>query len=149
MAKTGYRHNRSASLPPFLPLALDVIESVAFRALPPSAAKGFIFFLRKPIKERIFYRDSRFYTWQFEFSYTEAESYGFARATWNRVLRELLAHGFIDLVSKGDLKSRRPSSSKFVLSERWRNFGTSYFDQGGWQRSFPPKYDPDSERRSP
>ena len=147
MARSAEKRNVNKKLPPFVPLPLDMLESHAYQELPHSAAKALVFFLYKPIKAHIYFRDPKFYAWQFEFTYAEAGQWGFAKATWNRCLRDLLSHGFIDLVSKGDLKSRGRSSSRFVLSQRWRNYGTLQFDKGDWQRSFPERYDPKPKDR--
>ena len=122
-------------LPPFVPLLCRMLNHKAYIDLSASAAKALPYFLWK-VKNSD-YRDERRYLEPFEFSYTEAESYGFSRKTFARVIRELVRKGFIDPYERGGLKSGGFGYNKFRLSLRWEDYGKQNFERKEWYQ-FPP-----------
>ena len=59
------------------------------------------------------------------FTYTEAALRGLDHKKFARALRELHAHGFIDVIHLGSGKQR--DFSRYALSDRWRTFETDDF----------------------
>jgi hypothetical protein len=112
-----------------------MLNSRAYRALPPSAAKALPFFLGK-VKVKHF-DQARFHE-EFRFSYGEGKRYGFAPATFSRVIQALVRTGFIDPVDKGGLRSDGKRYNLFRLSRRWELFGTIDFESLNW-KCFQPR----------
>jgi hypothetical protein len=102
---------------PHVRIEWEMLNSAAYKALPASAAKALPHFLGK-VKRG--FDDPTRYTTEFSFNYGEAKRFGFAPATFSRVIRDLMKHGFIDLVCKGGFKRGQRIKSTFRLSERWR-----------------------------
>jgi hypothetical protein len=59
------------------------------------------------------------------FTYAEAALRGLDHKKFNRALRELHVHGFIDVIYLGSGKQR--DYSRYALSDRWRTFNTNDF----------------------
>ena len=76
----------------------------------------------------------------FLFPYEEAAARGLTAKQFTRAIRELHAHGFIDVVHLGS--GLRGNPNKYRLSERWRTFGTDSFqhvafpENKDWARRF-------------
>lgn len=102
----------------------DLLNSKAYKDLPPSAAKALPYFLGK-IKRRP--DDPQKYLEEFSFSYTEARRLGFSNGTHYRNISRLIEKGFIDPVSRGGLRSFGFSSNTFRLSQRWKDYDTPEF----------------------
>jgi len=129
------RKLKGNKLPPFVPLTWQVLNSAAYKALPHSAGKALPYFLGKV---KLPYRDPRKNSTAFAFSYTEAKKYGFANATFHRVICELMSKGFIDPVDRGGLRGGGLSNSLFKLSDRWMKYGTQDFEEiEDWRKFFP------------
>jgi hypothetical protein len=111
-------------------LPWDMVTHKAYLDLPPSSCKELPFFLKK-VKRKLF--EPERYADAFEFSYREANRYGFPISTHHRTILKLMAHGFIDPVAKGGLKSEGRSCNRFRLSERWRKYGTPEFMDIQWE----------------
>jgi hypothetical protein len=75
---------------------------------------------------------------EFTFSYKEGERYGFAPATFSKIIQDLVRFGFIDPVDKGGLRGDCKSYNLFKLSKRWEEYGTTNFESLEW-RCFVPK----------
>ncbi len=116
---------KKQKLPPFVALTWEVLNSAAYKELPPSAAKALPFFLGKD--GRAVRKQGGDYTGTFEFSYGEAEAMGFATRTFARAITDLVAHGFIEMAGYGGLRGNCKSFNRFQLSGRWRNYGTALF----------------------
>jgi hypothetical protein len=123
------------SLPPFVALLWEMLNSRAYKELNSSAAKALPYFLGK---FRGAYRDPQRYKFVFPFSYSEAEWLGFASSTFSRVIQELVRKGFIDPVDKGGLRSDGKSYNLFSLSERWKEYRTARFEDADW-KCFKPR----------
>lgn len=121
--------------PPFVSLTWMMLNSDAFKKLPPSAAKALPYFLGKV--KRIWNHPSR-YIDEFTFSYREGNNLGFAFATFSKVIQSLVHYGFIDPVDKGGLRSDGKSLNVFTLSKRWESFGREDFQNIEW-RCFSPR----------
>jgi hypothetical protein len=130
--KRGKERNR---LPPFVALPWTLLNHAAWRELPPSAGKALPFFLGKV---KTGFNDPARYTTDFSFSYTEGKRYGFALATFGRIIEELVRTGFIDPVDRGGLRSDGKSYNLFRLSKRWGKYGTTDFQHIEW-REFQPR----------
>jgi hypothetical protein len=123
-------------LPPFVPLTWDMLNHKAYIELPPSAAKALPYFLGKV---KVKNGDLQKYSNEFQFSYREAQKLGFALATFSKIIGNLIKHGFIDPVSKGGLRGKGKSCNIFKLSERWRSYDKSDFEQVQWKCFFQNK----------
>ena len=86
----GKRVNKN-KLPPFVPILWEVLNSKAYHSLPYAAAKALTYFLGKV---KLPYNDSQRLSAEFAFSYSEAKSYGFALATFSKVIKDLINFGF-------------------------------------------------------
>ncbi len=108
----------------YVAITWDILNSEAFKELRHSAGKLLPYFLGKP-KKPTWYDEA--YKWPFEFSYTEARSYGFANTTFSNALDQLIGNGFVDPVEKGGIRSEGMAGSKYRLSKRWKHFGKRGF----------------------
>lgn len=127
----GRKGNR---LPPFVALPWDLLNSEAYKALPPAAGKALPYFLGKV---KVICTAPEWYIIEFSFSYTEARKYGFAIGTHSRNISRLMQNGFIDPVYRGGKKSFGMSSSVFKLSTRWKDYGSPNFKTVSWQEIMP------------
>ena len=84
-------------LPPFVALPWTMLNSKAYKDLPPSAAKALPYFLGKP---KLPFSDPGYYSVEFGLSYGEAKRLGFAPSTYSKVIQALMRAGFIDPVYK-------------------------------------------------
>lgn len=133
MPKVKKRDNR---LPPFIPILNQEMDSVAYNKLSGSAAKALPYFKR--IHGKLYKKLRAGPNDIFDFTYTEAEKYGFARRTFSRIVTELNGKGFIDIVKQGGKRGCGMSNSKYRLSERWREFGSGTFVSRPRYPSEPP-----------
>jgi hypothetical protein len=113
------RVKKKDRLPPFVPLVWDLLNSRAYKKITGSSAKALPYFIGK-IKKG--YRDPERYEESFNFSYPEAQRYGFSTATFSRIQKELKNIGFIDIVEKGGLRGKGKGYNKFRLSRRWEKY---------------------------
>lgn len=123
-------HNRS-----FCMLESDLIESEAFLNLSGKAAliclmrfhqKAFKKYLNK--KKRGLKNLTITNNGEIIFTYSEAKALGIKSAdTFNRVLKELSAKGFIDYSEIGNWYAKQPT--KFSISYRWRVYGAPDFQK--------------------
>ena len=74
----------------------------------------------------------------FSFTYREAQFRGLTPNQFARALKELCKFGFIDIKRHGS--GMRGDFSLFVISERWKKFGTSEFMQKQFPKSNPMGY---------
>ena len=119
------RFKKSKRLPPFTPILNAELRSRAYQELTGNAAKVYPYF--KKIHGILKKKSGDNYNGIFDFTYTEAEKYGFARQTFKRSIDNLIGNGFIDIVKQGGKRGCGMSNSKYRLSERWRDYGTSAF----------------------
>jgi len=118
--------------PPFVQMHWMLLNSKAYKALPPTAGKMLPYFLGK-VKLPDNFRDPAYYRTTFTFTYTEGQTYGCSRKTFYEVLRALMRYGFIDPVKKGGLRGYSRTSSVFKLSDRWKHYGTAAFVEVAWE----------------
>lgn len=123
-------------LPPFSPIFFQEMDSAAFMALPGSAAKALPYFKR--IHGRLIKKFGDDFNGIFDFTYTEAAECGFARRTFSRIIAELNAKGFIDIVKQGGKRGCGMSNTKYCMSERWRDYGKRGFMTRARYPSEPP-----------
>lgn len=121
---------------PFIWILYDEMDSVAFKALPGNAAKALTYFRRIDGRLKKKYGDD--YNGVFDFTYSEARKFGFAKSTFSRIITELSSKGFIDIVKQGGKRGCGMSNSRYRLSERWREFGTKVFMERVRFPSEPP-----------
>ena len=119
-----------SKLPPFVAMTRELLNSKAYRSLPPSAAKILPHFFDKV---RHGYNDPVRYATTFNFSYSDATRLGFGKTTFYNILRDLMKYGFIDPVKKGGLKSYGLTKNIFQLSKRWERYGFSDFREIKWE----------------
>lgn len=125
MSRRKSRNKNKVRIPPFAPILREEMTSQAYQDLPGNAAKALPYF--KWFHGVLVKKLGDDYNGIFDFTYTEAERYGFARATFNRVITALNDKGFIDIVTHGGKRSSGMSNSKYKLSERWRDYGKKVF----------------------
>jgi hypothetical protein len=130
----SFKSKRGDRLPPFVPLPWQMLNSKAFIELPPSASKALPYFFGKV---KLSFRDPQRYFAEFSFSYTEGKRYGFALATFSKVIQALVRFGFIDPVDKGGLRGECKSFNRFKLSKRWETYGTENFLPSEWKTFLP------------
>ncbi len=112
-------------------LRLSVLNSEAYKQLPPTASRMLPYFIAKV---RVPFWDKEYYHTEFTFSYAEAAKHGCRRRTFNGVIKTLIDHGFIDPVRKpGRCGFSGLGPSLFTLSKRWEAFGTSAFESTEWE----------------
>lgn len=104
----------------------EILNSCAFIELTPSAGKALPYFRGKGLKIA-YTKNEAENSAEFIFGYDEAERLGFATATFGRIIKNLVAHGFIDMAGYGGLRGFCKSYNKFRLSDRWRRYGQSDF----------------------
>lgn len=117
----GKKTSTYAKKHPFALVPWEVLNSVAFQKIPPTAGKLLPIFLGKP---HLAPDASDYYRKEFEFTYSEAERLGVSRSTFKAALRDLINFGFIDPVIFGGLRGRHDVASRFKLSDRWKKFDT-------------------------
>ena len=120
----GKRKKESLKLPPFVALLWELLNSKAYKALPPSAAKALPYFLGK---DKTHPKDPAYYEVEFKFTYAELKRLGFAYSTGSTLIQDLVKFGFIDPVLKGGLRGAGRTASIFKRSERWRKYDTPWF----------------------
>lgn len=128
------RRTKELKLPPFVASPWALLNSKAFCSLTHSARACLPYWLGKP-KAR--FDSAEYYEREFAFSYSEAHRYGFAKATFARIIRELVEKGFVDPKDKGGLRSDGLSCNHFALSRRWMRFNTPEFEQVSWSQFQP------------
>jgi hypothetical protein len=109
-------------LPPFVALTWQLLNSIAYKKLPPSAAKALPYFLGK-IKYT--FRDPEKYSTEFTFSYPEGLRLGFAHSTFAKIIRDLEAFGFIDWVVQGGMRGKGKGYNRFKLTQRWEHYNSN------------------------
>jgi len=118
MARKNYKPDR---LPPFVPILIEEIESQAYISLTGNASKAYTLF--KKVNGLLKKKQGDEYSGIFGLTYSEAERYGFARKTFSRAVTELNDKGFINIVEQGGLRGCKRTTSKYELSNRWRDWG--------------------------
>lgn len=121
--KRASKKNKKGYLRPYVqgawvPVEDDLLLSVAFIKLNPSAAKLLMHILR--IDKMLSWKNGDSYTGCFNLTYTEAQTFGLARGTVSRAFVELEESGFIETVVQGGLKSCRKTSSLYRVVQTWR-----------------------------
>ena len=134
----------------FVAMTWKMLNSRAFKKLPPSSAKILPYFLGK-VKEHYHPEDPARYTVHFSFTYSEAKRYGFGKSTFFKMLGDLVRFGFIDVTKKGGLRSLGGcANTLFRLSRRWEAYDMAYFHDGDWMRYYPDRKSvPEIDRASP
>ncbi len=131
------RKNQKDRIPPFVATTYEILNSIAYKDLPPSAGKALPYFLGK-VKAKVPYKDANYYRTEFSFSYTEGLRYGFSLSTFSKIIQALVKYGFIDPVDKGGLRGTGLSYNMFRLSTRWMDYNTPRFVKLDW-KCFLPK----------
>jgi hypothetical protein len=118
------RRQGKNTLPPFVPLTWELLNSPAYKKLSHSSAKLLPLFLGK-VKRSL--RDAQYLQDTFTFTFSEGHAFGYARKTFYRVVQALSEAGFIDIVEVGGLRGAGKTASRFKLSNRWRDYGKASF----------------------
>jgi hypothetical protein len=71
----------------------------------------------------------------FSFPYDRARCLGLTHQQFSRALRELVMHGFLDVAKYGS--GMLHDCSMYLLSERWKEFGTTGFKHVEMERAIP------------
>ena len=108
-----------------------MLKSTAFLSLTGRSIPVLMLFMTKRQMEQ---DNSRRQRWnvanngRITFTYVEAEeSWQIPRATFMRALKSLEARGFIDVTFRGT--GTKGSANRYALSQRWRKWGTSSFEE--------------------
>jgi hypothetical protein len=129
-------NNKRTRLPPFVATPWVILNSKAYIELKHSSARTLPYFLGKP---KIAFNKPSYLSTEFTFSYSEAERYGLAAATFKAVIDQLIENGFIDPIDKGGLRGHGKTCSLFRLSNRWENYGKPSFIKKSWNEFKPRK----------
>jgi len=128
------KKSRCYTSPPFVTVTWEVLNSQAFKSLPFSARACLPYWLGKP-KAPV--KSSDYYEKEFSFSYPEANRYGFASATFFKIICVLVEKGFVDPKGKGGLKCDGFGLNRFCLSRRWEKYGKADFIPSSWAQFQP------------
>lgn len=131
MAKKRVKEDK---LPPFVATPWDMLNSMVLRSLTHSSRACLPYWMGKP-KAR--FDRPEYYEREFTFPYPEAQCYGFAKATFAKIIRELVEKGFVDPKDKGGLRGDGKSYNRFVLSRRWKKFNSPDFEGVSWAQFKP------------
>lgn len=115
----------------FVPLLLDIINSIAYISMSHSA-RGLLPYLMAKVKLAITHPER--HEFEFSFSYSEGRKYRFSNDTIEKSLYQLIHRGFIDPVSLGGMRGLGKTTSTFKLSERWKHYGTSNHKPIDWKK---------------
>lgn len=108
-----------------------LLESQAYRSLPPTAGKMLPYFLGK--MKSLLSTAETYYSTSFTFTFAEGRKYGCTKKTFYRVICALVQFGFIDPCVKGGIFQQGHVSSLFKLSKRWKRYGTAAFEIISWE----------------
>jgi hypothetical protein len=129
----GIRKKKN-KLPPFVALPWELLNSEAYRDLPPSTGKALPYFLGKI---KLSWNDPQRYAVVFDLTYDEANRYGFSGGTYSNIIKNLVSFGFIDPVDKGGLRGAGRSNNYFKLSRRWMKYNSRDFEPMDWKQFVP------------
>ena len=131
-------------LPPFVALPWAMLNVEAYKSLRHPAGKALPYFWGKP---RAPFNNPAQYDTTIHFPYKEGQRYGFSPGTFSKVIRELVAKGFLDPVEKGGLRSHGKSYNLFKISNRWEKYGSDEFQPLDWKCFVPrPRFKPTSKK---
>ena len=128
-------------------LEADLIESIAFQAL--STANSIRVLVRFWQKRRFKRKGKKgkgkctrelANNGEIRFTYAEAAEFGMSEQTFLRVIRELIALGFIDIDydnQDGFIPGKGRTPTKYTISDRWILYGTGMFERKEKQRLNP------------
>jgi hypothetical protein len=117
---------------PIIVVEKEMIKSEAWLSIRGVAPHVYIIFLTKRRMEKIgkkgHQRTLCTNSQELIFTYSEAkEKYGITKREFSRAIDNLIEHGFIDIVTIGGGMFRE--ETVYGLSERWRKWGTSEFEE--------------------
>ncbi len=121
MANRG-KKSQERRISRFVMLPDELLKSEAYRDLTHAAGKLLPFFLRKPKRP---VNDPEFWNIEFQFSFPEALSLGFSKATFSRAYHDLAGKGFIEKSRQGGLRGHGKGYNLFRCSEAWRHYRTN------------------------
>lgn len=119
---------------PFVAMTWEVLNSPAHLALNYASRAALPFFFGKP---KVPFNRPDFCEIVFIFPYSEAKRLGYPTATFSKVIRELVATGFIDPQEKGGLRGNGRVANRFTMSRRWKDYGTPDFRTLDWSTFIP------------
>ena len=126
----------------FSRIEADKIQSPAFLNLSGKAALLVLIVFHQKAHRKLVEGRKRIKEWQvtnngeITFPYGQAEKFGLSRATFYRVLRELIEDkGFIDIYEQGNWYTKE--ATKFGISDRWKNYGTPEYEKKKIGRILP------------
>jgi len=128
------KRKRATQLPPFVALPWKLLNSKAYYHLNHASRAALPFFLGKP---KVPFDRPNFCEIIFTFPYSEAKRVGIPTSTFFKVIRELVATGFIDPQDKGGLRGNCKVANRFTTSRRWQDFGTPDFKALDWSTFIP------------
>lgn len=128
------RKTQDVKLPPFVAMPWEVLNSKVCWTLTHSSRACLPYWMGKP-KAR--FDSPEYYEKEFIFPYPEAQRYGFAKATFAKIIRELVEKGFVDPKDKGGLRGDGKGYNRFVLSRRWKKFNGPDFEGVSWAQFKP------------
>jgi len=137
---------KEQKMPPFVASPWEILNSEVLCCMSHSSRACLPYWLGKP-KAR--FDSPEYYDTEFIFPYPEAQRYGFARATFAKIIRELIEKGFVDPKGKGGLRGDRLSYNRFTLSKRWKKYNTSEFQEVSWAMFQPGSKKKQVQKRKP
>jgi len=124
------RDRKGESLPPFVPMTWQLLNSDAYKALSYASRAMLPYFIGKPEYsdgKKINLRSDLYFKTKFTFSYREAVKLGCTTRTFTRVIEDLMRKGFIDPIDKGGLRGGGLSYNVFKMSDRWKQYNKKEF----------------------
>jgi hypothetical protein len=115
----------------------SLLESPAWITLKGRATQVFLLFLKRRKMTKV-KRDGK-NQWvcangnELTFTYAEADKLGISRDGFRRAIDALVDHGLLDIVEYGG--GLDPLKTVYAISERWRNYGESTFDEKKREKS--------------
>ena len=130
----------------------EMMESDAFRSLSASAMWVLLRFTQK-LKwsyTKVRSRKTRVYEIKgLTFTYSEAKYFGLSDATFYRAIKKLVERGFLDVEHRGGTFGRGEIKdyTRFMLSDRWKAWGTPQFVKKDFPRLKFQSVDVQSRKR--
>ena len=126
-------------------LAWEMLDSAAFKTLSAKAIQALLRFLQKRTwsgkKNKTIYHNSGL-----AFTYAEATELGISRSQFYTIIKKLFEVGFIDIEHQGGGLAR--DYSRYSISERWRDYGTSNFKPVTKKKVLWPNHDVHSRKQA-
>lgn len=116
----------------------DLLHSAAYKELNYAPALKLLTWFHEKVKVKVNKKKKGNARYQvldgdLSFTYSEGECRGLSHEQFSRAIREIHKLGFIDIKKPGS--RLRNDWTSYLISNRWRDFGTPEFKEIAWQTS--------------